>query len=74
MSQEFQKEQLQPQNRPSPHPTSHFIGSGVEQFPSFFFSQSKNPVGEQLVHHPAQDMEHLLELKLQQQREFELHQ
>lgn len=74
MSQKLQKEQLQPQNRPSPHPTSHFIGSGVEQFPGFSFSQSKNPVLQQSVHHPAQDMEHLLELKLQQQREFELHQ
>ena len=74
MSQKLQKEQLKPQNRPSPLPTSHFVGSGVEQFPGFSFSKSKNPVLQQSVHHPAQDMEHFLELKLQQQRELELYQ
>lgn len=73
MSQKLQKELFQPQNRPSSHHTSHFIGSGVEQFPGFPFSQSKSLVPQRSVHHPAQDMEHLLELKLQQQREFELH-
>ncbi|KAL5864527.1 hypothetical protein ACOSQ3_002041 [Xanthoceras sorbifolium] len=74
MSQKLQKEQLQPKNLLSLHPFSHTTELGIEQIPGFALSQSKNMNMQQSVHHPIADMEQLLELQFQEQRNLELQQ
>ncbi|KAL6288283.1 hypothetical protein ACE6H2_012673 [Prunus campanulata] len=73
MPQKLQKERLQQLSHPSPLPAAHGAGTRVDQFPGFGFSDSNNP-NIQPFHHPVADMEHLLELQRQQQRQLELRQ
>ncbi|XP_008231083.1 PREDICTED: uncharacterized protein LOC103330307 isoform X4 [Prunus mume] len=73
MPQKLLKERLQQLNHPSLLPAAHGAGTGVDQFPGFGFSDSNNP-NIQPFHHPVADIEHLLELQRQQQRQLELRQ
>ncbi|ONI19986.1 hypothetical protein PRUPE_3G309100 [Prunus persica] len=71
MPQKLLKERLQQLNHPSLLPAAHGAGTGVDQFPGFGFSDSNNP-NIQPFHQPVADMEHLLELQRQQQRQRQL--
>ncbi|CAL8142929.1 unnamed protein product [Prunus armeniaca] len=73
MPQKLLKERLQQLNHPSLLPAAHGAGTGVDQFPGFGFSDSNN-LNIQPFHHPVADIEHLLELQRQQQRQLELRQ
>ncbi|CAL2250872.1 unnamed protein product [Prunus armeniaca] len=73
MPQKLLKERIQQLNHPSLLPAAHGAGTGVDQFPGFGFSDSNN-LNIQPFHHPVADIEHLLELQRQQQRQLELRQ
>ncbi|XP_043704365.1 protein ESSENTIAL FOR POTEXVIRUS ACCUMULATION 1-like isoform X2 [Telopea speciosissima] len=71
MSQQLQKQPLQPQNLLS-HPALHLNESVLEQVPGSGLSQIRNPIRYQQSAMP--DLEHHLKLQLQQQRLFQLQQ
>ncbi|XP_043723699.1 uncharacterized protein LOC122670781 isoform X2 [Telopea speciosissima] len=64
ISQQLQKQPLQPQNILS-HPALHLNPSVLEQVPGSGLSQNRNPVRHQQSAMP--DLEHLLKLQLQRQ-------
>ncbi|KAL5581407.1 hypothetical protein UlMin_013849 [Ulmus minor] len=70
MSQKLLKEQLQHQNYPA-HPLAHVTGMGLEQLPGFGHSQNRSSNVQQALHHQGPDLEHIMELQLQQQRQLE---
>ena len=72
MSQKLLKEQLQQLNHLST--VAQSAGTGVDRFPGFVFSDSKNPNIQPSFHHPVADMEHIFEMQRQQQRQLELRQ
>ncbi|KAM1075615.1 uncharacterized protein LOC126610378 isoform X1 [Malus sylvestris] len=74
MSQKLLKEQLQQLNHLSPFTVAHSAGTGVDRFPGFGFSDSKNPNIQPSFHHPVADMEHIFEMQHQQQHQLELRQ
>ncbi|XP_042500020.1 protein ESSENTIAL FOR POTEXVIRUS ACCUMULATION 1-like [Macadamia integrifolia] len=65
ISQQLQKQPLQPQNLLS-HPALHLNESVLEQVPGSGLSQSRNPVHHQQSAMP--DLEHFFKLQLQQQQ------
>ncbi|XP_068334646.1 protein ESSENTIAL FOR POTEXVIRUS ACCUMULATION 1-like isoform X1 [Pyrus communis] len=74
MSQQLLKERFQQLNHLSPLTVAHSAGTGVDRFPGFVFSDSKNPNIQPSFHHPVADMEHIFEMQRQQQRQLELRQ
>ncbi|KAF5748683.1 hypothetical protein HS088_TW04G00641 [Tripterygium wilfordii] len=73
MIQKLQKEQLQPHDLLSSHPFAQTSGLEADQIPGFT-PQSKLPNVQSLVHNQFPNMDRLLELEHQQQRQLELQQ
>ncbi|XP_022774233.1 uncharacterized protein LOC111316531 [Durio zibethinus] len=73
MSQKLTDEPLQEKNHFS-HPFPHSAGFSVQQIHGFDLMHSKNLNHQLSIHHSAPDMENLLELQFQQQRQLELQQ
>ncbi|KAI4350484.1 hypothetical protein L6164_004936 [Bauhinia variegata] len=73
MLQKLQKERLQHQNSLSTHFPAHLTGQELQRFPGFSSSQSKNNV-QQMIQNSGSDMERLMGLRIQQQRQIELQQ
>ncbi|KAI4348338.1 hypothetical protein L6164_009073 [Bauhinia variegata] len=70
---QLQKERLQQQNSLPTHFPAHLTGPELERFPGFSLPQSNNNV-QQIIQNSGSDLEHLLELKIQQKRQLELQQ
>ncbi|KAF7819394.1 uncharacterized protein G2W53_024849 [Senna tora] len=73
MLQKMQKERLQQQNSLPSHFNPHLTGSDLERFPGLSLSQSRNTNVPQMIQNSGSDLEHLLELQIQQ-RQLELRQ
>ncbi|OVA17443.1 GYF [Macleaya cordata] len=83
LAEQLMSQQLQQQNMLSSHPALHLKGSTLEQLPtsaiehlqSSIHSQSRHPIHQQqLITQPRSDLEHLLKLRLQHERQFQLQQ
>lgn len=74
MLQKLQKDILQQQTSLPSHFPAHHTGPELDRFPGLPLSQSRNTNIQQMIQNSGSDLEHLLELQLQQQRQLELQQ